>query len=288
VKLRITFLAILITSFTAFSQRLKTPALSPSSKITQQIGLTEVGVEYARPSAKGRLVFGGLVPYGKIWRTGANASTKITLNEAAKIGGNEIESGTYALYTIPGKDLWTIIIHGNTKIRSLAGDVYQQADDIFRFEVMPQKTSDYIETFTFQFTDITASNLNLTLSWENTLIKISIAVEVDEKIAAQMAEFLKEPASIPHRTYFEAAQYYLNNGKDLKLAEAWINEALVKSQNNFRYGLLKSKIQYKAGNIKAAVETINMANTWAVEAGNANYIEQTEIYRTELIKKTSR
>ena len=287
-KFKLILITVMLASSAAQSQRLKTPTLSPSSKITQQIGLTEISVEYARPSAKGRVVFGGLVPYGKIWRTGANASTKITLIEAAKIGGNDIDAGTYALYTIPGEASWTIIIHGNTKMRSLAGDVYNKADDIFRFEVTAQKTSRFIETFTLEFADIAAATLNLVLSWENTYINIPIAVEVDDKISAQMTASLKDSSTIPHRTYFEAAQYYLNNGKDLDKAESWINEALVKSPKNFRYGLLKSKIQHKTGNDKAAVDSINKANAWAVEAKNANYIEQTELYRDELIKKTTK
>ena len=110
-KYTITFISIFLWSLLCFSQTLKTPTLSPFSKISQEIGLTEVSIEYSRPSAKGRPVFGGLVPYGKIWRTGANASTKITFIESVHIGGKPIKSGTYALYTIPGDEIWTIIIH---------------------------------------------------------------------------------------------------------------------------------------------------------------------------------
>jgi len=288
VKHNLTFFFLLLPSLAAFSQQLKTPTLSPFTKITQQIGLTEVNLEYSRPSAKGREIFGGLVPYNKIWRTGANASTKIILSESAKIGGNDIDAGTYALYTIPGKESWTIIIHANTKMRSLAGDVYQEANDVFRFAVEPKQADQFIETFTLQFTDLRTNSMNLQLLWEHTIVDIPIAVDVEEKIAEQMAELLKDPTSISHRTYFEAAQYYLNNVKDLNKAEAWIDEALVKSPQNFRYGLLKAKIQHKNGNNKAAVDTINKANAWAIEANNANYIEQTALFRAELIKKTSR
>ena len=250
--------------------------------MSQQIGLTEINVEYARPSAKGRTVFGDLVPFDKIWRTGANASTKIALLEDGKIGGNDIQAGTYALYTIPGQEAWTVIIHSNIKMRSLAGDVYKQADDVFRFQVQPKTSSEYVETFTIQFTDLTASTVNLQLAWEHTLIKIPIEVEVDQKIIRQMAEFLKTPDNLPHRTYFEAAQYYLNNGKDLKEALDFIDVGLEKSPKNFRYGLLKAKIQSKAGNGKAALTTINEAYQWAVDAENANYIEQTDLFRQDL------
>jgi hypothetical protein len=266
---------ILLATF-AYGQRLKTPTLSPFSKISQQVGLTEIKLEYARPSAKGRTVFGALVPYDKIWRTGANASTKITMAEPAHIDGKPIEAGTYALYTIPGKERWTIIIHANTKMRSLAGDVYKQENDVFRFEVEAQKIVGNIETFTLQFAALGTNSLNLQLLWEHTLINIPITVEVDQKIAAQMADFLKTPETIPHRTYFEAAQYYLHNNRDLKEALNWIDAALDKSPENARYGLLKAKIQDKNGDSIAAMKTINLANTWAVNSSNDNYIEQTE------------
>ncbi len=284
-KRSLIIVTIIVLSTTSYGQRLKTPTLSPFSKVSQQVGLTVINLEYSRPAARGRAVFGNLVPYDKVWRTGANASTKITFTEPAHIGGKPVKAGTYALYTIPGKEKWTIIIHANTKMRSLAGDVYKQENDVFRFEVEPRAIPAKIESFTLQFTEVGTNSLNLQLLWEHTLVNIPIAVEVDEKIAAQMSEFLKTPETIPHRTYFEAAQYYLHNDRDLKQALDWIDAALVKSPENFRYGLLKSKIQVKAGNGGTAIETINLANSWAVKANNANYIEQTDMYRQSLQKK---
>ena len=284
-KKNIIIIGIILSATFSYGQRLKTPTLSPFSKISQQIGLTEINLEYSRPSAKGREVFGMLVPYDKIWRTGANASTKITLTESAHIGGKAIEAGTYALYTIPGKEKWTIIIHANTKMRSLAGDVYKPENDVFRFEVEPQQIDDYIETFTLQFADLGTNSLNLQLLWEHTLVNIPFTVEVDQQIAAQMEEFLKTPDTIPHRTYFEAAQYYLHNNRDLTEALTWIDAALAKSPENPRYGLLKSKIQAKSGDTSGAMKTINLANTWAVNTNNSNYIEQTELFRQSLLEK---
>jgi len=284
-KKNIIIIGIILSATFSYGQRLKTPTLSPFSKITQQIGLTEINLEYSRPSAKGREVFGALVPYDKIWRTGANASTKITLTESAHIGGKSIEAGTYALYTMPGKEKWTIIIHANTKMRSLAGDVYKQENDVFRFEAKPQQIDDYIETFTLQFADLATNSLNLQLLWEHTLVNIPFTVEVDQQIAAQMEEFLKTPETIPHRTYFEAAQYYLHNDRDLAEALTWIDAALVKSPENARYGLLKAKIQTKSGDTSGAMKTINLANTWAVNTNNSNYIEQTELFRQSLLEK---
>lgn len=275
---------LLSISVCGFGQRLQTPTLSPFSKASQQLGLTEINLEYSRPSAKGRTIFGDLVPYDKIWRTGANASTKIMLSEAANIGGNPIDSGTYALYSIPGEDVWTIIIHSNTKMRSIAGDVYDASKDVFRFEVKSKKSDIYTETFTLQFSALTTTSCNLELRWANTTVNIPIAVEVDQKIEAQMAGFMKSPEKVPHRTYFEAAQYYLNNGKDLEEALKFIESAIEKSPENFRYGLLKSKIQDKNGDRQAALKTIDKANSWAKKANNANYIEQTELFKQSMMK----
>ena len=284
-KYTISFICLLLSFSICKSQRLKTPTLSPFSEISQEIGLTKISLEYSRPSAKGRKVFGNLVPYNTIWRTGANASTKITFTESAKIGGQTILPGTYAIYTIPSEDLWTIIIHSNTTLRSIAGDAYKSADDIFRFEVKPIKTTNYVESFTMQFATLTSDSLELQLVWENTLISIPMKLEVASQIEQQMTEFMKTPESIPHRTYFEAAQYYSNNGKDLNEALDFIDKALEKSSENFRYGLLKAKIQAKNNNGKGALITVKIANQWAKSKKNDNYIEQTNLFWQSLLTK---
>ena len=265
-------------------QRLKTPTLSPYSKISQQVGLTELALQYSRPSAKGRIVFGELVPYNKVWRTGANAATRITFKEIAKIGGKTIQPGEYAIYTIPREGRWTIIIHANTSLRSIAGGAYKPSNDVFRFEVSSKKNN-YVETFTCQFSEVKTNSVMLDIAWENTLISIPIEVEVDNKIESQMLNFMKTPEKIPHRTYFEAAQYYSNNGKDLKDALNFIDSALNKSPENFRYGLLKAKILAKMNNDKEALVIIEAANNWAKNKNNANYIEQTRLFWDSLLTK---
>ena len=267
-----------------YGQRLKTPTLSPFSKISQQVGLTDVTLQYSRPSAKGRIVFGELVPFDQVWRTGANAATKITFKEVAKIGGKTIQPGEYAIYTIPSKDLWTIIIYSNTSLRSIAGGAYKPSNDVFRFEITPKKIN-YVETFTCQFSKVKTNALMLDIVWENTLISIPIEVEVDKKIEAQMLNFMKTPENIPHRTYFEAAQYYSNNGKDLNDAISFIDSALEKSPENFRYGLLKAKIFAKMDNYEDALVVVEIANTWAKNKNNANYIEQTRLFWESLLTK---
>ena len=158
-KPSISVICLLLCFNLCLGQRLKTPTLSPFSKISQQVGLTEVALQYSRPSAKGRVVFGELVPYNKVWRTGANAATRITFKEIAKIGGKTIQPGEYAIYTIPRENRWTIIIHANTSLRSIAGGAYKPSNDVFRFEIAPEKNN-YVETFTCQFSEVKTNALN--------------------------------------------------------------------------------------------------------------------------------
>ncbi|MFZ1701291.1 MAG: DUF2911 domain-containing protein [Pyrinomonadaceae bacterium] len=275
-KLLVVILFLLAPS--AFGQDLKVPTLSPQTEISQEFALTNVKLSYARPSAKGRKVFGELVPFGEVWRTGANASTKLTFAEDVKIEGNALKAGTYALYTIPGDKEWTIIIHTNTKHRSIAGDVYKPAEDAFRFKAKPTKTSNYFETFTIGFGDITTSSCKLAISWENTEVKFLIESDVDANVGGQIATLMKAPTGMSHQNYFLSAEYYLHNDKNLAKADEWIVTALEKSPKNARYGLLRAKILAKAGKRNDALTVVAEANAWAKENKNANYTEQTQLF----------
>jgi hypothetical protein len=260
----------------AISQDLKVPTLSPFTEITQEVGLTQVKLSYARPGAKGRKVFGDLVPFGEVWRTGANASTKLTFTEDVKIEGNALKAGTYALYTIPGEKEWTIIIHTNTRHRSIAGDVYKPVEDAFRFKVPSGKASNYMETFTIGFGDITTNSLKVAIAWENTEVKFRIDFDVDGAVDKQIAALAAAPGGLTHQAQFLAAEYYLHNKKDLGKADEWIKSAMEKSAKNSRYGLLRAKILAKAGKRDEALKVVAEANAWAKEAKNANYIDQTQ------------
>lgn len=266
-------------------QELKVPTLSPITEISQEVGLTQVKLSYSRPGAKGRKIFGGLVPYNEVWRTGANASTKLTFTEDVKIAGNALKAGTYALYTIPGEKEWTVIIHTNTKHRSIAGDVYKPAEDAFRFKVKPARPATFIETFTIGFSDITTDSANVVVAWENTQIKFRIDFDVDAQVDKQIADLIASPAGMSHENQFLAAEYYLHNNKDLSRADSWIAAAMEKSPKNARYGLLRAKILAKAGKRDEALKVIADANAWATEAKNANYIEQTQDFWDSIKKQ---
>lgn len=276
-KLTLLLAILFILATFAFSQQeLKVPTLSPITEVTQEVGLTQVKLSYSRPSAKGRKVFGDLVPFNEVWRTGANASTKLTFAQDVKIEGNALKAGTYALYTIPGDKEWTVIIHTNTKHRSIAGDVYKPAEDAFRFKVKPAKTSNVVETFTIQFGDITTKSCNVIVSWEDTQIKFKVEFDVDSEVEKQIAALASAPEGMSHQNLFLSAEYYLHNGKDLVKADGWIVSAMEKSPKNARYGLLRAKILAKSGNKEEALKVVADANAWAKETKNANYIVQTQ------------
>ncbi len=270
------FMAVAVNG--GLAQNLRVPTLSPITEITQEAALTEVKLSYSRPSAKGRKIFGGLVPFNEIWRTGANASTKLTFTEDVEIAGNRLKAGTYALYTIPGEKEWTMIIHSNLRHRSLAGDVYKQEEDVFRFKATPRQMTDFVETFTMGFGDITTDTVSLFLTWENTEVKFPIKFDVDSRIGEQIAELSKAAEGMSAGNYFLAAEYNFHNDKDLAKADEWILAALAKSPKNPRFGLLRARILDKAGKRADALKVIAEANTWARESNNANYVEQTQLF----------
>lgn len=277
-KLTLSIAVLLLLTQLGLGQELKVPTLSPLTEVTQEVGLTEVKLSYSRPSAKGRKIFGALVPFNEVWRTGANASTKLTFTEDVKIEGNALKAGTYALYSIPGEKEWTMIIHTNIKHRSIAGDVYKPAEDTFRFNVAPRKTPHHVETFTIGFGDITTSSCKVSVAWENTEVKFLVEFDVDARINEQIAALTGSPNGMSHQNYFLAAEYYLHNDKDLAKADEGILKAMEKSAKNTRYGLLRAKILAKAGKTDEALKVIADANAWAREAKNANYIEQTQLF----------
>ena len=196
----------LVFNTIAFAQ-LKTPAPSPNATIEQMVGLTQVKIEYSRPGKKDREIFGKLVPYGEMWRTGANASTKIEFDNDIVIGGKEIPAGKYALYTIPGELEWTIIIHKN--LENWGVGEYKEADDAVRFTVKTTKLNDVVETLTIDFSHLTSDGAYLNISWANTLVAIVLDSKSGEKVEKQIKELLIEGPSAG--TYYGAARYYLDN-----------------------------------------------------------------------------
>ena len=183
-KFKLVLLAFLFAGFSSFAQQLQMPQASPSAKISQKVGLTDVTVDFSRPSTKGRKIFGELVPYGEIWRTGANGATILTFSTEVIIGGQKVPAGSYALYSIPGKASWTMILSKNTKLWGAIG--YNQSEDQLRFTVTPSKTSKKYESFEISFNNLTDNSADLSVKWEQTRVDFTIATEVDPIVMADI------------------------------------------------------------------------------------------------------
>lgn len=255
-KTKLSFLVtVLAFAFQTNAQPvLKTPAPSPLQTVTQAFGLGEVKVEYSRPSVKGRVVYGDLVPYGKIWRTGANQATKITVGEDLKINGNAIAAGTYALYTIPGQTEWEILIY---KDLTLGGNVadYKAENELMRFKVKASSMNDKLETFTIAFNDLTSTTCNMDLVWDKTRVSIPMMADIDGKITKNIETIMNGDK----RPYFTAANYYLETGKDLTKALEWANKAVEGNPDAYWISHVKAKIQHKLGDAKGATATATMS-----------------------------
>jgi len=257
--------------FSAGAQQLKTPAPSPTQTIDQAFALSNIKIEYSRPSVKGRTVFGDLVPYGKIWRTGANASTKITFGEDVKVEGNALPAGTYALYTIPNKTEWELMFY---KDLTLGGNVaeYKTENEVLRIKVKPSTTMSKTETFTIGIADMTSSTAKVELEWANTKVAFNVTADIEPKIMKNIETALEKD----NRPYYQAATYYYENDKDMAKALEWVNKAVEQNPKAFWVKHLKAKIQLKMKDKAGAIATAEESMALAKEAKNDDYVKLNE------------
>ncbi|MBL7722261.1 MAG: DUF2911 domain-containing protein, partial [Chitinophagaceae bacterium] len=181
---KILFTAIAVFTLVISEAQLKTPAPSPSQTIKQDFGLASMELSYSRPAMKGRKIFGDLVPFGKVWRTGANNATIITFGEEVTIGGTKVPAGKYGLLTIPDKKSWTIIISKQTDVTSPSA--YKQDQDVVRVEAKTMDMNNAVESFTIQFADVKPTSCELHIMWDKTAVALPISVDVEKKIMTQI------------------------------------------------------------------------------------------------------
>lgn len=269
-KQKIAFtLAFLLFTLVSFAQQIQMPQASPSAKIAQKVGLTDVTVDYSRPSTKDRKIFGELVPFGQVWRTGANGATVLSFSTDVLIDGKSIPAGQYALYSIPGKSEWTMILSKNIKLWGAIG--YEKSDDVIRFNAEPVKLKRKNETFEISFANMTDTGSDLSLKWENTRVDFRIETEVDPLVMAQIKEYIIDGESTDPSLLYSAASYYYTNDKDINQAYNWINES-VEQEPKYWTMHLKAKIEAALGEKTSAVETAAEAIDLAEEAGNQDYV----------------
>lgn len=245
------------------------PQPSPSSTLIQNVGLAEVKVEYSRPSAKGRKVMGGIVAYGEVWRTGANAATKFTTNDSLTFMGKGLAKGSYILTTRPGQDSWEIMFNKNLTSSSFNP---KPDDEVLKVSVKPQMLPLNIETFTMQIGNVSAGAATLDIMWENTLVSVPFTNAYEEKVVTQIKQKLEGPSQ---NEYYTMSQFYFDTGRSLSEALNFVNKAIEKGE---RFWMLrhKSLIQAKLGDKAGAIATAKRSLELAKEAKNNDYVRMNE------------
>jgi len=271
-KLVFFFSAILALSLVN-AQTLTTPQPSPTQTVKQNFGVGFIELSYSRPGKKGRKIMGDLVPFGKVWRTGANGATTLTFSEDVTIGGKEIKAGKYGLLTIPDAGKWTIIITKDVDVNSPS--MYKAENDVVRVQADALNTPFSIENFTINFADITGNSCKLELMWENTYLQFPITTGTDAKVMKQIDETMNKD----NKPYFSAASYYYDNGKDLNQALGWVNKALETNKDAYFMYMLKARIHKKLGDKTASKAAATTCIELATKAKNDDYVKMA----TELI-----
>ena len=262
--------AAFAVSLVVKAQSIKTPLPSPPQTIKQDFGVSSIELSYSRPGIKGRKVFGDLVPYGKVWRTGANNATTLTFGDDVTVGGVKIAAGKYGLLTIPDKDNWTVIISKQVDVTNPAD--YKQESDVVRVNVKPMVMRDKIETFTMQFANVKSSTCDLQLMWENTGLIVPISSDVESVVMKQIDDAMNKD----NHPYFQAALYYLNSGKDLNQALAWFDKAIEQQPDGYWIYHQRANTLAKLGRKDEAKIAAEKSIQLAKDAKNDDYVRLNE------------
>lgn len=275
---KLVLFAFALTLMFSVNAQIETPAPSPFSKVEQKVGLTDVTLEYSRPSMRGREVFGNLVPYGKMWRTGANKNTIITFSDAVSIDGQSLEAGSYAIFVTPNEKSWDIAFYSDTENWGTPrewDDAKVAAKTSVKIVSVPMK----VETFTITFDNLTTNGAELCFILENTMANITFEVPTGEKVSAAIEKTMAGPSA---NDYYAAAVYNLNEGKDLEKAKFWMDKAMAMVKEPAFWQLRQQSLLYaKMGDKKNAIATAKMSLEKSKEAKNADYIKM----NTESLKE---
>lgn len=258
------------------AQSVTFPQPSPTASFSQNFATSKVEVSYSRPSAKGRKVFGDLVPFGKLWRTGANGATTISFGEDVQINGADVKAGKYGLLTIPGEAEWTVIITKDLTVTSESA--YKQENDVTRFAVKTARLNDAVETFTIEMANIQNKQANVVIKWENTAVSFEVVSNYDARLSKQIEEAMAKDT----RPYSQAASYYLETGKDLNKALEWINIAIASYPKAYWNLYTKAKIQNAMKDYNGAMASSTESWTLAKEGGDGSYMKNNEKLQAEI------
>lgn len=262
---------LVATAFVLFNsadaQNLNSPQASPTQTVKQNFGMGSIELSYSRPGIKGRKIMGGLVPFNKVWRTGANSATTITFSDDVNIGGKDLKAGKYGLLTIPGEKKWTIIISNDATVNQPSD--YKQENDAARVEADVVPLSFTIENFTIGISDLTSNSCKVGLMWENTYVSFDVTTGTDKKMMAEIDKIMNKD----NKPYYAAAAYYYDNDKDLNQALTWVNKALETNKEAFWMYMLKARVHKKLGDKAASKTAATTCKDLAAKAKNDDYVK---------------
>lgn len=264
--------------YAADAQNLTTPQPSPTQSVKQNFGLSSIELSYSRPGVKGRKIFGDLVPFGKVWRTGANSATTLTFGDDVTIGGAKIKAGKYGLLTIPDKKSWTIIISKQTDVTSPAA--YKQDQDVVRLDAKANSSDEMEETFTIEFANVKPSSCDVEIRWDKTSVSFPVTTDVETKVMTQIDQLMNKD----NRPYYTAAMYYMDNGKDLNQALAWFDKAVEMQPDAFWIHHQRANCLAKLGKKEEAKAAAEKSKALATEQKNDDYVKLNEKLLAELEK----
>jgi tetratricopeptide (TPR) repeat protein len=269
------FTGLLASACFAMNAQVKMPQPSPTQTIKQDFGMGNIELTYSRPGTKDRKIFGDLVPFNKLWRTGANAATIIKFSEPVEMKGKKVDTGSYALYTIPGIESWEIIL--NKGIKNWGIDGYTETDDVIRIRVETMKMNTKIETFTMQFADIKPESCELHIMWDKTAVAVPITTNIKEKLKSQLDAAMQTDK----KPYWQAAQFYNEYEKNSTKALDNVTKALEVNPKAYWMWIYKAKIQKEMGDKAGALASATRSLELAKEDNNDDYVKMNK----ELIKK---
>ncbi len=262
---KIATLVILVLTINTMSAQINKPSLSPRVTADYNVGLAKIKIDYGQANKQDRIVFGGLIPYNRVWRTGANASTKITFDTQITLAGVTVPAGTYGLYTIPNKGEWTIILHKNAAL--WGSKDYEEKNDFARIQIAPINTKDTRETLGIYFENYTANGGDLVIAWENTKIALPVFVDTDALIYKEIDDKITTATgAISAQTYFDAAQFYYHKNYELATAVTWFDQARAMEPTRFWYTYYRAELALQLND----TETARTLATECLEAAKAN------------------
>jgi hypothetical protein len=259
-----------LTLMFSVNAQIETPAPSPFSKIEQKVGLTDVTVEYSRPSMRGRAVFGNLVPYGKLWRAGANKNTMITFSDDVVVAGTTLKAGSYAIFITPNEKSWDVVFYSDTNNWGAPKEL-DGSKVAAKVSVDTMKMPMTVETFTMTLDNLTNSSAELSILWESTMANVKFEVPTDAKVAAAIEKTMAGPSA---NDYYASAVYYMQEGKDLDKAKTWMDKAMSMVKEPAYWQMRQQSLIYaKMGDKKNAIATAKKSLEAAKEAGNSDYVK---------------